>query len=127
MIPTAGAGNSNIEAGQFDSGHEEPIAELGSDSGRHKFADDFSVLADAPLVEDKNVLHGDDVAFHSGDLGDVRDFARAVAQPADLDHHVNRRGNLPAANGVGNIQIGHRNHRFQAAQARRAESWRESW
>ena len=76
----------------------------------------FAGLADAALPEDENVLHGDDFAFHAGDFGDVDDFARAVAEAADLNDDVDGRGDLAANGAVRNVQAGHGDHGFQAAQ-----------
>ena len=42
------------------------------------------------LLEHEDVLHGDHVAFHAGDLGDAGHLARAVGQARDLDDQVRR-------------------------------------
>src|SRR5688500_18617140 len=49
-----------------------------------------------PGVVDEEILHGDDVALHTEDLGDVGDAARAVAQPGLLDDDVDGGGDLLA-------------------------------
>ena len=45
-------------------------------------------------VEQEDVLHGDDVLLHAGNLGDCRHFARAIRHARDLDDHVDRRRDL---------------------------------
>ena len=95
----------------------QALRESRTDAAGHEIAHDFAVFSNAAFPEDENVLHGDDVAFHAGDFGDAGDFARAVAQTADLHHDVDGRGDLAANRAVGNIQTGHGHHGFQAAQS----------
>src|SRR5579872_6020781 len=56
---------------QFDTTYQEAIAELWTYAGGDEVADDLSGIANAALVEHKNVLHGDNIAFHAGDFGYV--------------------------------------------------------
>src|SRR5256714_15624594 len=42
----------------------------------------------------EEVLQADDVAFHSGDLGDLRDTARAVGETRDVQKEVEAAGAL---------------------------------
>jgi len=58
-----------------------------------------------PRLRRQDVLHGDDIAFHAGDLRETDDFAGTVAEAADLNDHINRRSNLPANGVVGNAQL----------------------
>src|SRR3954447_16807893 len=65
----------------------ELLDELGSDAGRLQPAHDLP-FGDARLLEDEDVLHHDDVAFHALDFGDVGDLARAVLESALMDDQV---------------------------------------
>jgi hypothetical protein len=63
-----------------DAGAASRSQHFGPDAGRAEAPDDLAVLRSAELLEQEDVLHGDDVALHAGDLGDARDAARAVAE-----------------------------------------------
>src|SRR4051812_17336964 len=102
--------------GKRNPGNEQFFRELGANPGGHKFAKDFAVFTNATLAEDKYVLHGDHLTFHTGNLRETDDFAGTVAETADLNHHIDGRSNLPAYGMVGDAQIGHGDHGFQAAQ-----------
>src|SRR3954469_20173467 len=78
---------------QMDAHHLELLDELGADAGRLEATLDLA-LDDAGLLEDEDVLHDDDVAFHPLDLGDVRDLPGPVLQTTLLDDQVDRRGDL---------------------------------
>src|SRR6185503_6171218 len=63
-----------------------PVPELGpANSSRAMPPDQIAVRIFADDVEDKQILGGDDVAFHPDHLGDVGDPARAVTQAGGLD------------------------------------------
>src|SRR5581483_5168794 len=47
----------------------EPLGEAGADAGGPEPAQHPVVLAQADPLEDEDVLHGDDVPLHAGDLG----------------------------------------------------------
>src|SRR5689334_13017675 len=63
--------------GQMDSHHLELLDGLRPDPGRLQAALDLA-FDDARLLEDEDVLHDDDVAFHALDLGDVDDLPGPV-------------------------------------------------
>src|SRR5262245_48707416 len=69
---------------QVDAHDLELFDELGPDPGRLQPPLDLA-LDDAGLLEDEDILHHDDVTFHTLDLGDVRDLAGAVLEPALVD------------------------------------------
>jgi hypothetical protein len=71
-----------------------------TNTGRPMAAHDIAFGVFAFHVVEEDVLGNDHVAFHSHDFGDVRDFARAVAQACGLDYDVNR-GADHFANGAG--------------------------
>ena len=68
------------ESGREVDAHDlELLDELRPDAGRLEAALDLA-FDDAGLLEDEDVLHDDDVAFHALDLGDVGDLAGAVLE-----------------------------------------------
>src|SRR5437764_5935489 len=52
------------------------VGKLGPNTGRRKCSQSMSVWTDALLIEDEDILHADNVVFHSGNLADVSDPAR---------------------------------------------------
>src|SRR5690606_16680376 len=66
--------------------------------------------------KEEQILHGDDFAFHAGDFGDMRDFARTVAQALYLYDDVDRGCDL-LAHGFGRqVETAHGDHVFHTAQ-----------
>src|SRR5204862_705057 len=55
-------------------------------------------------------------AFHTRDLGDARDLARAVAEARLLDDDLNRRGDLLTHRPLRQIRGAHRDHRLDTGQ-----------
>src|SRR4029079_1994792 len=80
---------------QMDAHHLELLDELRPDACRLEPALDLS-FDDARLLEDEDVLHDDDVAFHALDLGDVRDLPGPVLEAGLVDDQVDRRRDLLA-------------------------------
>ena len=72
--------------------------------------------ANAGLLEQEDVLHRDDFAFHAGDLGDRRDLARAVRLTRDLHDEVDGRRHLLPDGAVRDVQVRHRDHRVETIQ-----------
>src|SRR5579871_4837333 len=99
---------------QENSRHGELFRKSRTDSGGHELAQYFPALADSALPVEEDVLHGDHVAFHAADLGDVDDPAFSVAETRNLNDQVNRRSDLTANGAVRNIQAGHGHHGFEA-------------
>src|ERR1700730_7979361 len=90
---------------ELNAGNEQSLREFWTDASGHKIAEQFSVLANAPFLEDKNVLHTHNFSFHTGNLSQADDFAGSVAEAAYLHNYVNGRRNLPPNGGVGDAQI----------------------
>src|SRR4029077_3059832 len=80
---------------EIDSHHLELLDELRPDAGRLEPALDLA-FDDPGLLEDEHILHDDDIAFHTLDLGDVHDLAGAVLEAGLLDDEVDRGGDLLA-------------------------------
>src|SRR3989442_12355066 len=80
---------------ELDAGGVELRHELRADAGGPQAADDLAVDV-AGLLEDEDVLHDDDLAFHALYLGDRHDLARSVLEPGDLDDEVHGGGDLLA-------------------------------
>src|SRR5690606_27172251 len=75
----------------------ELLGELGPRARRLEVAEEAAVLVDAhAVVEQEDVLEGDDVALHALHLGDVGDAAGAVTEPGEVDDEVEGRGHLLA-------------------------------
>ena len=45
-------------------------------------------------IKNEQILHGDNFAFHTCNLCNVRDFTRTIAQTLHLNNHVHGRSNL---------------------------------
>src|ERR1700680_1573691 len=89
---------------------------MGTHSGGTESAADFAGLVDAAAFEYENILHGNDFAFHTGDLGNGNHLAGAVRQAGNLYDAVDGGGNLVANGPLGNVEVGHRDHVLHAAQ-----------
>src|SRR6516164_1399200 len=100
----------------MNPGDQKPFGEFRPNACRQKISQDFAAFLDTTLAENEDVLHGNDVAFHTGDLRYVDYLARTVAVAANLHHDVDRGSYLPADSTLGNIQVSHGHHRFEAAQ-----------
>src|ERR1700723_530203 len=100
-----------------DAGDGQTLGEFRTDADGHEVAHDFAGRRYSALPIDKDVLHGDDVAFHAGDFSQVGDFTGAVAETRDLHDDVDCGGNLPAHRGVWKIQGGHGHHGLKAGQS----------
>ena len=107
---------SNMSARQRHAGGGEPLAALRPDPGGAEPADHLAVRADAGLLEQEDLLHGDDVAFHAGDFGDGRHLARAVGHARHLDDQVDGRRDLLPDRPFRDVQVRHRHHRVETVQ-----------
>src|SRR5579862_3775965 len=95
---------------KLNAGDRQALRETRAHAAGHEVSHHFAVILNAPLAIDEDVLHGDDVAFHAGDLRDAGDFTGTVAKPANLNNDVDGRSDLTADRGVGQIQAGHSDH-----------------
>src|SRR6266496_3781568 len=77
-----------------DTRRGEPIGALGPDAHRAEPATDAPILPDAALFKDEDVLQGDDVTFHAGNLADGRHLPGAVGHTCDLNDDLERGGDL---------------------------------
>src|SRR5258708_28016114 len=73
-----------------------PVVKLGAQPGVAELAGQLAVPVLAGDVVEEEVLQGDDVTLGAGDLGHVRDLARAVAQALGLHDDVDGTGALVA-------------------------------
>src|SRR5579863_3734025 len=80
---------------QLNARDDQALRELRAYARGHKFADYFTRVANSALPKYENILHGNHFAFHTRNFGDADNLAGAIAQAAYLNHHVNRRRNLP--------------------------------
>src|SRR3974377_2476885 len=90
-------------------------------------AEDGALHVLAQYVKDKQVLGGDDIAFHANHLSDVSDLAGSVAQARNLNHYVDRGGNHLASSAGGQRETAHGDHRLKARKSfARAVGWRRT-
>src|SRR5262249_46243810 len=76
-----------------------------------------AVLVDAhAVVEEEDVLQGDDVTLHALDLGDVGDPPGAVPEPAEVHDEVDGRGHLLTDGPDRQVGAGHQPQRLEAAR-----------
>ena len=68
----------------------------------------------APETED--LVHGDDIALHAGDLVQADQAAPAVAHALELNDHVKRRGDLAAHRANRHLEARHADHLLDAAE-----------
>src|SRR3990170_3702402 len=102
---------------QVDACHLKLVREPGPDARSLEVALHPALGVDPYLFEPEEVLHGDYLALHAGDLGNVDDPSGAVAETGDLDHHVNGRGYLLADGAHRQGQAGHQDHVLDTGQA----------
>src|ERR1700732_2235665 len=88
---------------QVNAGYDQTLREFGPNSSRQEFADHFTVLANTAFSEYENLLHGHDLALHSGDFGDADHFSSSIAEAAHLNHHVQGGCDLTPNRGVRNV------------------------
>ena len=69
---------------------------------------------DSSLLENKDILHADNVFLHAGDLGQMRHAPATVAEACNLDDDGDGRSNLLPDGLFGKIQVGHQSHRLYA-------------
>src|SRR5260370_12384829 len=86
----------------------------------------LAALVNAGAFKNENVLHRDHVSLHSGNLGNRENLARTVGETRDLNYGVDGVCDLLANGTLGNVQVGHGNHIFDASQgiARRGGGYR---
>ena len=75
------------------------------------------------VVEQEDVLEGDDVALHPLHLGDVRDPAGAVLEPGLVHDQVDGRGHLLADGADRQVHAGHQHHASRGGSRCRAGRW----
>ena len=96
-------------------GPGEPVGEPGTDTGRHRLAEELPGGVDAGgVVEEEGVLEGDRLPLHALHLGDVGDPSGAVAQPGELDDDVDGRGDLLPDGAQRQVHAGHEHEGLQA-------------
>src|SRR6187397_2190499 len=69
---------------QLNAACRNTLGALRANPGRAESSTDTAILVETRLLEQEDVLHGDHLALHPGDLGDRRDLAGAVGETRDL-------------------------------------------
>src|SRR6185437_11626096 len=88
---------------QKDSGNTKLIEEFWTDVSWLKCANHSAARPNAFFVETENLMHADHVFFHSGNLGNARHLATAIAQPGNLNDDSDGRSDLLANCSLRNI------------------------
>src|SRR5579872_4715882 len=115
-----------VSSGDFDYGLEhrcrnlhagdlQALIKLGANAGGAEAAGNAAVFGDPRLFEHKEVLHGDEFAFHADALGDGGNAAAAVAHTGDLNEQIDSGADLLADGAHAHIGIAHPNHDLQTA------------
>ena len=107
---------SNMSGGRWMPARLDAVRALRPDARGAEPADDLAVLRDAHLLEHEDLLHGDHVTFHAGDLRDARHLARAVGHARLLHDDLDGRGNLLPHGLLGQVHVAHRDHRFDTRE-----------
>src|SRR5713226_120969 len=76
----------------------------------------LAALVNAGAFKNENVLNRDHVSLHPGDLGNGEHLARTVGETRDLNYGVDGICDLLANRALGNVEVGHGNHIFDAGQ-----------
>src|SRR5438132_13477715 len=75
---------------QTRAGRRQPIAALRPDACRLEAPHHPPVVAHAVALEDEDVVHADDVAFHAGDFRCLRYAAPAYGEARHLEDQIDR-------------------------------------
>src|ERR1051326_8433366 len=102
---------------QLHAGRAQAFVELRANTGGPEPACDPSGFCEPGFFKHKNVLHGDQVAFHAHAFRYVRDAARTVAEARHLHEHVDGRTDLLAHGTHPHVCVGHTDHDFQASDS----------
>src|SRR5438128_180641 len=98
---------------EANAGLLQTLAELRSYSRRPVEAAHAPVLVDTLLLEHEDVLGGDHLFLHAGDLRHSHDLSRSVAQPREVDDHVERGRDILANRAHGRGDAGEQHHRLE--------------
>src|SRR5688500_5743240 len=115
-VPRSGDGLDVVEhvRRQMDPVRSQAVAALRAYPGRAEAPADAAFTPQSRPVESEDVLHGDDLPLHSGNLSDAGDLSRPVGEARYLDDQVDGRGRLLANRSLGDVEIRHGDHRIQA-------------
>src|SRR4051812_34553550 len=95
-------------AAEADAQVSELLGETGADTGGLQAAPEAAVIVDAhAVVEQVDVLQGDDVTLHALHLCDMADAAAAVPEAADVHDEVKGRRHLLADGPDGQVESRH--------------------
>src|SRR5690348_2740258 len=103
------------EARQFDSGGLQPLAEFRADARRFEAPAHTAFVGQADSFKRKNILRGDEIAFHAEAFGDEGDLSRPVAETGNLHEQVDRRRHLLPDRSNVEVRAGHADHDLEAA------------
>src|SRR5207253_5298126 len=86
------------------------VVEPGDEAGGDESADDRALTVETLLLELADVLHGDHLRLHAGDLADRRHPAGPVREPRLLDDEVDGAGDVLPAGAHGPLPSAHQHH-----------------
>src|ERR1039457_5436194 len=98
------------------TGGGEALGEMRRTASGVEDAAHLPALIDAAAIKRENILQRDRVSFHPDDLGNGNHLTRTVGETRDLDNGVDGVRDLLANGTLGNVQVGHGNHVFDARQ-----------
>src|SRR5712671_2476965 len=98
--------------GQLDAVGLQVGEESRPDSSRLEGSVDLTLFIGMFLHKFVNLMHLDDVAFHSGNLADIYPPPLSVRKTLQLDYYLQSRGDLATDAGERHGHICHTNHLF---------------
>src|SRR5690606_6126759 len=91
-------------------------SEVGTDTAWTEPTLHLTILIDPLTLIQEDFLHRDDVSFHTDNLRDRHHFTCTVGKTACLDDDIDGARYLLTHRLLGDVQVRHRNHRFEAAE-----------
>lgn len=85
---------SEESVGESDTAGFEVFDASGANSGGFEVSEGSSRFVNTILYEAEDVLHDNDIAFHTDNFGDVSDFSGAALKSTGLDDEVDGGGDL---------------------------------
>lgn len=110
------AGGGEEAVGQLNAADLELLEEARLQAGRHEVTEDLAVAVEAGLLEAEDILRRDGRALNLLHLGDVGDFAAAVAQARLMDDQVDGRRDLLTDGALWQLEAGHHDHRLESRE-----------
>src|SRR5687767_6728657 len=105
------------DAWQLHATRFEFFCESRTDTGGLKATNHLALPVYSGTLELEDLLHGDSLAFHAGDLGNRSHATGAVREPGDLDHQIDCGSDLLPHRAIRQSHSCHLDHGFQTGQS----------